>query len=142
MSSPTELIPKQDSHTTDLSKEQQKGQGPTCCGRKISLCDCITPKQLFIISGIVGGILLVLGLLALAGTFAPQTGGSVTTIVQNLKNATEIVASGLGTDAFTLSIFTASFGAAFTFSGIVGFIIQHFRDSHAKEENPTEGKNP
>jgi len=98
-------------------------KGPTCCGRKVSRCDCLSKKIFFVIATVVGSILLILGLLALIGYCAPASGGGI--ILQKLNAAATFVAAKLGSDLFTLSLFTVAIGFGFTLSGSVGLGLEH-----------------
>lgn len=84
-------------------------------------CNWTCQKTLFTVALVIGVILLLFGALALAGHFAPLEG---TGALQQFQSALNFVAESMGTDPFLLAIFTASFGAAFTFVGTVGVIVE------------------
>ena len=102
-------------------------------GREVSRCSCISQKTLFTIMTIVGSILLILGVIALAGYFAPTSGGGFADLLQKINSTGNFVATKLGSDLFTLSMFTVSFGAAFTFCGSVGLCINKCEHNDAKK---------
>jgi len=110
---------------------QKPKKTPTCCGRKVSLCTCMSKNTFFTISIIVGTALLIVGLLALSGYFAPASGGS--SILQQLSSAANFVATNLGSDLFTLAMFTTSLGLALTLTGIGGLCIEKCGNTPAKK---------
>lgn len=107
-----------------LSERAQKD--PTCCGRKVSLCHCISSRKIFAISALTGAILLTLGLLALGGSCTAPPTGPFGTFLQRINSLATWIASKLGSDVFTVSIYTASIGAGFTFAGVVGYSLSRF----------------
>lgn len=115
--------------TKTLDKKPEKNS--TCCGRKVSLCNCISPSKLFTIITVVGVALLAFGILGLIGHFAPAAGGSVA--LQKIKAAALYVASSLGSDLFALSMFATTFGTAFALTGIVGLIFDKCQNQPPKK---------
>jgi hypothetical protein len=103
--------------------EQPQAQEGVCCGRKASLCHCISAKTLFTITTIVGAALLVLGVLAIIGYCAPASGGG-SAVLQKIHFAASLVATKMGSDLFTLAMFATSFGTALTLTGVVGLCIE------------------
>ncbi|MCH9625977.1 MAG: hypothetical protein S4CHLAM123_11630 [Chlamydiales bacterium] len=84
----------------------------TFCGRKVNPFSCLDSKVIFTVSGIAGSVLLLIGVLALIGSFAPASTA--------LAAITTFVAAQLGSEALTLAIFITAFGLGFTASGVVG----------------------
>lgn len=105
---------------------------PTYCLQKRDV-SC-SSKKIFIISTVVGGILLIFGLLALAGTCSPGGNGALTTLLQKFKYAAEFVGTKLGVDALQLSIFLTSFGGGFFFCGFTGSALRSCQKTPSIEE--------
>ena len=115
----------EEKNNSPVNQESNEPQESTCCGRKFTRCSCINPKTLFTICLIVGSILLLAGILALAGYCAPQAAAGAG---QTLKSALTFVSTKMGTDPFLLACFTAAFGTAFTLTGAIGLgITKHQR---------------
>lgn len=95
----------------------------TSCGRTVGLCDCISSKTVFAISTLAGVLFLAIGLLALAGYFAPAGGGSVGEILRQIQTVANCVATKLGSDLLALAIFTSVFGFVFSATGIAGLAL-------------------
>jgi uncharacterized membrane protein YkgB len=120
-----------DFDAAELVLQDPVNRKPTCCGKKIVTCDSTAKKTFFIIATLIGAILLILGLLALAGYFAPSAGGGVATVLQKLNTAATFVASSLGSDLFTISILAVSIGGACALGGAVGLCVNRCQN-HAK----------
>jgi hypothetical protein len=89
-------------------------------GAQLSKC-CISQKTFFIITAVVGTILLSIGMLAFTGHLIPM--GDSPVVFQKINSITNIVAHKLSADPFTLTLLTASFGAGLTFVGVGGVLV-------------------
>jgi hypothetical protein len=121
------IQPTQPEPQTNLNPQPQpqplKKEGE-CCGRTASEGGCSKKEVLFTIATIVGAILLLIGLLALAGYLAPNAGGgTVGTLLRQLNEVATFVAAKAGSELFTLTVFSLAFGAGFTLTGSVGLCI-------------------
>lgn len=114
------------------SQDSSTTKKPTCLGREVSLCNCISKRTLYSITTIFGTLLLIAGVLALAGHFAPASGNGLVTFLQQVNSVATIVATKLGSDLFTLSVFTAAFGTAFTLTGGVGLFVEYHQQTAVK----------
>lgn len=107
------LLPK----TQEFKKEGELN------GRKASCCRGSSTRALLIIATVVGSVLLVLGLIALAGYFAPQGGaGGFAEFLHKVNTVTTNIATSMGSDPFLLVMFTTAFGVGFTTLGTGGLI--------------------
>lgn len=123
MSEPRMLILPEKVHDDAVSILTNKGESTSCWGRSFSCGGCISKNAVFVIATVTGLAILILGLLALAGCFAPQTAG-MGQMLQQIKEATIYLATQLGTKAHVIAILGTSVGLALTFSGLVGSAVE------------------
>jgi uncharacterized membrane protein YkgB len=119
----TKKVPGADPNSKLITEPPKEKEAATCCGRKVTTVECISKKTAFTVATIIGSILLVLGLLALAGYFAPA-GGNAASLLQKLNTVATFVATKLGSDLFTLAMFATAIGGALTLTGVIGLYIE------------------
>lgn len=124
---PQQLSLPQKVHDDAVNVMTEKGDNASCWGRTFSCGGCISKNAVFVIATVIGLAILILGLLALAGCFAPQTGAGMGQMLQQIKEATTYLATQLGTKAHVIAILGTSVGLAFTFSGVVGSAVEKCR---------------
>jgi hypothetical protein len=102
--------------------------GPTT--EKGKRCDCISVNTVYKMAIVVGTILLVIGILALAGHHAPSPLADASPILSHLNKALDFVAKQLGTDPLVLVTFPLAIGGTLILSVLIDLQFRQIGAQH------------
>lgn len=115
------------------SNSAKKEASKTHQGRQYC-CPCLTLNRILAVAAIVGGIILVLGLLALAGATVSHT-GQYANFLAKIHQATLSIASKLATEPLTLAVFGVTTGGALFFGAGITLLIDYLRKREGRSAN-------
>ncbi len=116
------VTPLPEAATTPLGVLLDASEG-TFCGRKASLCNCISTETVYTVASVIGLALLIIGIVGLIGHCAPTTAaGTGSPLLQKLNAAVTFVSMQIGTDPLILVSFPTAFGIALSVTGVVSIL--------------------